>query len=189
MGKSDASRQPAKGPAAIDLDAELASIAKMNIDGLRARWRLENGQEPPAAFSKDLLARALAHDLQEKVVGRLDARTKKIIAESSHGGARSPRRVKVGSVVVREYQGKLHEVLVVPDGFCWEGQVFASLTTIAQKITGTSWNGPRVFGLRGTKSDLATDAGPVAISAADSAMRRTRSIPRGYARIKNRGES
>jgi hypothetical protein len=57
--------------------------------------------------------------------------------------------VKVGSIIVREHQGKLHEVLVVPDGFCWQGQIFASLSTIARKITGTSWNGPRFFGLRG----------------------------------------
>jgi hypothetical protein len=33
------------------------------------------------------------------------------------------RRVKVGSVIVREYQGKLHEVMVVPDGFLWQGQI------------------------------------------------------------------
>jgi hypothetical protein len=59
--------------------------------------------------------------------------------------------VKVGSIIVREYQGKLHEVVVVPGGFCWQGQVFASLSTIARKITGTSWNGPRFFGLRGGK--------------------------------------
>jgi Protein of unknown function (DUF2924) len=67
------------------------------------------------------------------------------------------RHVKVGSVIVREYQGKLHEVLVVPGGFCWQEQVFASLSTIARKITGTSWNGPRFFGLRDwgkTKGDL-----------------------------------
>ena len=37
----------------------------------------------------------------------------------------------------------------MPDGFCWRGEVYASLSTIARKITGTSWNGPRFFGLRG----------------------------------------
>ena len=66
--------------------------------------------------------------------------------------------MKVGSVIVREYQGKLHEVLVVPGGFCWQGEVFASLSTIARKITGTSWNGPRFFGLRGGESAPAADA-------------------------------
>jgi hypothetical protein len=66
--------------------------------------------------------------------------------------------VKVGSVIVREYQGELHEVLVVPDGFCWRGEVFASLSIIARRITGTSWNGPRFFGLRGGIEAAAADA-------------------------------
>jgi hypothetical protein len=39
-------------------------------------------------------------------------------------------------------------VTVVPDGFCWQGQVYSSLSTVAHKITGTNWNGPRFFGLR-----------------------------------------
>ena len=59
------------------------------------------------------------------------------------------RHLKVGSIIVREYQGAVHEVMIVPDGFCWQGTVYASLSTIARKITGTSWNGPRFFGLRG----------------------------------------
>jgi len=58
------------------------------------------------------------------------------------------RHLKAGSVIVRKYQGKAHEVMVVPDGLIWQGKVYASLSTIARKITGTSWNGPRFFGLR-----------------------------------------
>src|SRR3984893_14969693 len=93
-------------------------------------------------LSKDLIARALAYWLQEEVLGGLDARVRKLLGASSRGEGPPARHVKVGSVIVREYQGKLHEGLVVPGGFCWQGQVFASLSTIARKITGTSWNGP-----------------------------------------------
>ena len=39
-------------------------------------------------------------------------------------------------------------MLVVPDGFCWQGKTYDSLSSIAKTITGTSWNGPRFFGLR-----------------------------------------
>jgi len=35
-----------------------------------------------------------------------------------------------------------------PGGFCWQGQIYSSLSTIARRITGTSWNGPRLFGPR-----------------------------------------
>ena len=52
-------------------------------------------------------------------------------------------------MLVREYQGERHEVVVVPDGFHWRGTTYAGLSTIARAITGTIWNGPRFFGLRG----------------------------------------
>jgi Protein of unknown function (DUF2924) len=55
--------------------------------------------------------------------------------------------------MVREYEGTLHEVMVVPGGFSWRENTYASLSTVARAITGASWNGPRFFGLRGT-SDL-----------------------------------
>ena len=44
----------------------------MNVEQLRDLWRQKRGQEPPAAFSKDLIARALAYWLQEEVLGGLD---------------------------------------------------------------------------------------------------------------------
>jgi hypothetical protein len=47
--------------------------------------------------------------------------------------------------------GVVHEVSVVPGGFCWQGKTCDSLSTIAKTITGTSWNGPRFFGLRSRK--------------------------------------
>jgi hypothetical protein len=56
-------RQPAKPPAAIDLDAGLAGITAMNVEQIRELWRQKRGQEPPAAFSKDLWERTLAFQL------------------------------------------------------------------------------------------------------------------------------
>ena len=57
----------------------------------------------------------------------------------------------------------MHEVLVVPGGFCWQGKTYGSLSTIAKTITGTSWNGPRFFGLREKRKgadSLEPDAAP-----------------------------
>ena len=136
-------------PAATDLDAELGRIAAMTIDELRDFWRETRGREPPEALTKDLIARALAHFLQEERFGWLKPQLRKLLASFSGKGKLPMRHLKVGSIIVREYQGKVHEVMIVPDGFCWQGKVYASLSTIARKITGTSWNGPRFFGLRG----------------------------------------
>ena len=72
------------------------------------------------------------------------------------------RHLKVGTVIVREHQGTLHEVMVVPGGFSRQDKTYRSLSTIAQAITGTSWNGPRFFGLRGKSgTEAAVDVVPV----------------------------
>ena len=120
----------------------------MNIDQLRTVWRERRGEEAPTALSKDLIARALAYLTQEERLGRLSPRLLRLLASISKTGSHRTRHLKVGSVIVREYQGRLHEVTVVPNGFYWQGHVYSSLSTVAQKITGTNWNGPRFFGLR-----------------------------------------
>jgi hypothetical protein len=141
-GKSK--KQPAKKPAAIDLEAELARIAAMNIGELRSLWREREGREAPKGFSKDLLARALAYAIQEEQLGGLSPELKKLLANPD---AEPPRRIKAGSVIVREYAGARHEVFVIEGGFSWEGRTYPSLSAIAKEITGTSWNGWRFFGL------------------------------------------
>jgi hypothetical protein len=45
--------------------------------------------------------------------------------------------------------------MVMSGGFCWRGETYDSLSTIAPKITGVSWNGPRFFGLRARKDSEA----------------------------------
>jgi hypothetical protein len=123
----------------------------MNIEQLRSCWRKTFASDPPAAFSRDLLARAISHQLQAAALGDICASTAWLLRTLRKPGVEAPRQVKVGSVIMREYQGVLHEVLVVPGGFCWQGRKFDSLSTIAKKISGTNWNGPRFFGLRSKK--------------------------------------
>jgi hypothetical protein len=133
--------------AADDLARTLDELAKLNIDQLRARFRRVLRKHPPHGLSRDLIARLLAHRVQERRLGPLDRPLASLLDRLARGKA-PPRRLKIGTVVVREYQGVVHEVTVVADGFCWRGEVHASLSTIARAITGTNWNGPRFFGLR-----------------------------------------
>jgi|GEM_PF-445002 len=151
MTRSPSRRRPAGLPDATDLHAELTRIAAMNIEELREMWHEKRKREPPAALTKDLMARTLAHWLQEERLGGLEPSLRRLLAAVAKKGSAPSRRLKIGSVIVREYQGKAQEVLVVPGGFCWEGRVYPSLSTIALKITGTNWNGPRFFGLRGAE--------------------------------------
>jgi len=53
-----------------------------------------------------------------------------------------------GTVLVREWDRRSRRVMVMSDGFAWNGQTYDSLSKVAFAITGTRWNGPRFFGLR-----------------------------------------
>ena len=141
-------RRPATVPADVDLAAQLAAITGLAPDDLRALWRRTFRQEPPAGLTRDLLARMITYRIQERALGGLDPGHAKLLDRSARSGGEPPRRLKTGTLLVREYQGVLHEVVVVPGGFQWRGTAYVSLSAIAKDITGTAWNGPRFFGLR-----------------------------------------
>jgi hypothetical protein len=50
------------------------------------------------------------------VLGSLDPRVRKLLGSSSKKAGPPVRRVKIGSVIVREHQGKVHEVLESANG-------------------------------------------------------------------------
>ena len=60
-----------------------------------------------------------------------------------------------GTVLVREWDRQSQRVMVMADGFAWNGQTYDSLSKVAFAITGTKWNGPRFFGFR-DKEDRST---------------------------------
>src|SRR5262245_49049707 len=51
-----------------------------------------------------------------------------------------------GTVLMREWKGGQHRVMVMANGFAWKGKTYQSLSSVAFAITGTKWNGPRFFG-------------------------------------------
>jgi len=57
-----------------------------------------------------------------------------------------------GTRLIREWQGRTHEVTIMDKGYIWQAKQYRSLTAIAHEITGTKWSGPRFFGLNDTKS-------------------------------------
>src|SRR6202048_1899289 len=48
-------------------------------------------------------------------------------------------------------------VMILEEGFAWNGQTFGSLSQIAKAMTGTNWNGHRFFGLRQGKTSAAEE--------------------------------
>ena len=53
--------------------------------------------------------------------------------------------LKAGALLVREWKGRLERVMILEEGFAWNGQTFGSLSQIAKAMTGTNWNGHRFF--------------------------------------------
>jgi hypothetical protein len=133
------------------IEAEIDRVRSLALDELRTLWRTTLHSSPPPALTKDLLARVICWHIQEQALGGLDRDTAKLLDSLARGdkpGADGPRRLKPGTVLVREYQGERHTVTIVPGGYLWRETTYASLSTIARAITGTAWSGPRFFGLR-----------------------------------------
>ena len=69
--------------------------------------------------------------------------------------------LKPGTRLVREWQGRTYDVLVLDDGFSWQGMSYRSLSALAGKITGTAWSGPLFFGLKANRTAaLRSSRGP-----------------------------
>ena len=138
-------RQHQLDPAAIE--AEIAHLRSLALDALRRRWRVIFGRTPPAGLSKHMLGRMIAGHMQEQAFGGLDRESLSFLDGLARHGGSPRRRLKPGTVLLRDYQGQRHTVTVAPDGFDWQGTTYASLSAIARAITGTAWSGPRFFAL------------------------------------------
>lgn len=135
------------------LEADLARLASLDIAGVRRRWRQVFGQGVPEHLSLALLQRTLAYRIQVNALGDLDRETAKALAGLSRAGEGmiplpDLRGTLPGTQLVREWEGVLQRVMVMEAGFAWNGTTYDSLSAVARAITGTSWNGPRFFGLR-----------------------------------------
>jgi Protein of unknown function (DUF2924) len=149
------------------VDDELDRLATMPIARLRVRYREVFRTEPPKAFGPDLLRRSIAHRIQEKAYGGLSGPAQRLLdqamkafAVKPNGKIVLPRRIKPGSVLVREWKGKSHRVMVLAEGFAYDGETYSNLSEIAVLITGTRWNGPRFFGLRSKAEESSVPAPP-----------------------------
>ena len=158
----------------------VATLATLDLAGLRLQWRNLIGGAAPDRLPRALLTRILAYRLQAAALGDLPEAARRALdafddrdpsngAETGEvGSARSrprSRRIKPGSLLVREWNGRLHRVMALEEGFAWEGGTYRSLSQVARAITGGHWNGPRFFGLKDAKAstggptEIATPAG------------------------------
>lgn len=141
-----------------DIAVEIGELSGLDLTALRDRWRSVYGSDPPVRMSRELMIQAIAYRLQEVAHGGLSrAARQKLAAAGKEAGtdrvrvpAKAPvrRSIKPGTRFLREWQGRSHEVIAMPDGrFSYRSRTFQSLSAIAREITGTRWSGPAFFGL------------------------------------------
>ena len=150
------------------LDVEIAALQGAATHDLRIAWRRLYRGAQPRCMIRDLLIRAIAYRMQERVHGGLAPATKRrlrgLVAEIEAKGTEAfdPGIVlKPGARLVREWAGHVHTVTVLEDGFDYEGDCYRSLSKIATQITGAHWSGPRFFGITKTRfrTAVAAEAG------------------------------
>jgi Protein of unknown function (DUF2924) len=156
------------------LNDVIAGLADLDLKGLRLQWRNHLGGTPPAQMPRWLFLRVLAYQIQVAALGDLDKATLRVIRQPKGGtldstqsgpfetrvpSTRAGASLRAGSLLVREWKGKLERVMVLEKGFAWNGKSYRSLSHVAKSMTGTSWNGHRFFGLQTAKSDRAMRAG------------------------------
>jgi hypothetical protein len=133
------------------VEVEIAELTERSTHDLRLAWRRLHRTDPPLGLSRDLLIRALAHQLQERTDGGTSRALRRRLQTAGARNAGASRDtgivLKTGTRLVRHWRGHPHTVLVREDGFEYEGQHYRSLTVITERITGAHWSGPRFFGL------------------------------------------
>jgi Protein of unknown function (DUF2924) len=159
-------------PVETSVEDEIIHLSGLDLRGLRARWQSVFGHPAPDHLTRHLLFAIIAYRLQADRYGDLNHATKQVLARTDAGdtsvqmsarlASHDQRRAKLtpGTVLVREWDRQAQRVMVLADGFAWNGQTFDSLSKVALAITGTRWNGPRFFGLRDKEARSKSEARP-----------------------------
>jgi hypothetical protein len=142
------------------IDNEIARLRGLDVGELRARWHTVFRRRAPSHLPRHLLFRILAYWLQADRLGELDANSRRLLDQIGPGSSerigrlvadlkRSRTELRPGTLLTREWDGHLQRVMVLADGFSWNGKTYPSLSNVAFAMTGTRWSGPRFFGLNG----------------------------------------
>jgi hypothetical protein len=152
------------------IEDEIVHLRGLDLKGLRARWQSVTQRPAPVHLPRHLLFAIIAYRIQADRLRDLDYETRHLLDHTGakeSGTATSARLVSFdqkrteltpGTVLVREWDRQSQRVMVMSDGFAWNGRTYDSLTKVAFAITGTKWNGPRFFGLRDKEDISAAEA-------------------------------
>jgi hypothetical protein len=160
-------RRNCRATAKTSIEDEIAHLRGLDLKGLRARWQSVLQRPAPDHLPWHLLFAIIAYRIQSDRSGDLDHATRQLLdrTDATESGSLTTARLvcfdqkrtelRPGTVLVREWDRQSQRVMVMSDGFAWNGRTYDSLSKVAFAITGTNWNGPRFFGLRNKEDRLA----------------------------------
>ena len=152
--------------AAKTLEEEVAALGDLSRKELARLWENAHKCPPPKGVKRALLERSAAWHVQAKRLGGLSPTAKKALrpversaihqtqslsveteAKAGFAVSRAALSLRSGTRLMREWNGRMHAVDVIDDGFLFDGKSYRSLSAIARRITGAQWSGPRFFRL------------------------------------------
>jgi hypothetical protein len=145
---------------AVNVTTRLKALPGLSLVKLRAQWHELFGRPMPPKLRRDLAIRIVAYRMQEVAFGGLKPSTRKHLKRIAKAIAADPQvpltaspAIKAGTRLVREWNGKVHVVTVLAEGFEYGDRLFSNLSEIARLITGTRWSGPLFFRLKAKRSN------------------------------------
>ncbi len=133
-----------------DMIVRLESLSRAELVN---RWIKAYGNHPFKGARRSTLLRGVAYHLQCKTHGGLKPSVSRELIKIAAGGSvkqaerRRKSTTRLGSQLVREWNGKTHKVIVTDKGYVLNGVTYTSLSAAAKAITGAHWSGPRFFGV------------------------------------------
>jgi hypothetical protein len=163
-------RRNGRASTKTSVEDEIAHLRGLDLRGIRSRWQSVFGRPAPAHLTRHLLFSVIAYRIQADRFGDLDHATRQVLDRTAAERAEPAMAARLasfdqkrtgltpGTILVREWDRQSQRVMVMADGFAWNGQTYDSLSKVAFAITGTKWNGPRFFGLRDKEDRVAMEA-------------------------------
>jgi len=116
----------------------------------RIAWRLQANEEGGLSRAAFKTAAELAIGAETRVTAPRKNSTegvKLVVPEPDAFVDWDPRLPPPGNIVERQYKGKMIRVIVLQEGFEYEGRRYKSLTAIAKEVSGSHCNGFLFFRL------------------------------------------
>jgi hypothetical protein len=140
---------------ATEIATKLQELPQLSKPKLLTLWQELFAKPAHPRLRRNLMIPVLAYRLQEQAYGGLKPSTRKRLQKLAGEFGQKQKasgplvpQLRAGTRLLRQWQGQMHEVVVVDGGFDYRGQRYDSLSEIARQITGTRWSGPLFFGLK-----------------------------------------